>query len=119
MKEFKPKEVQLKLLEAYLNTETKIKITELCNKVGYKLTTYYYDCNNTGFSKWFSNAIKSNADRYAPMLYSSVISSAISDKATTEDKKLALQVLNIWTPTQKTVNLTIEDFLNEQEKELE
>ena len=116
---FNPTENQMKFLEAYLSQEVRESINELCEKAGVVRTTYYEWLKKPEFNEWFYKQIEVNKHRFAPRIIDNVFTKAMQENATTQDKELALKVLQIYTPTSKTINENI-DITNETlEKVLE
>lgn len=104
---FTPNENQLKFLEAYLSQEVRETIGELCGKADVSRVTYYEWLKKPEFNEWFYRQIEVNKHRFAPRIIDNVFTKAMQENASTQDKELALKVLQIYTPTQKNINENI------------
>jgi predicted DNA-binding protein YlxM (UPF0122 family) len=103
---FTPSDNQVKFLEAYLTQEVRMSIEELCNKAGVQRSTYYEWLKKPDFNDWFYNQIQANKHRFAPRILDNLFNQARD----TKDKgiiELALRVLDLYTPTAKNINETI------------
>ena len=105
---FTPTENQLKFLEAYLSQENRESIESLCDKADVSRVTYYEWLKKPEFNKWFYEQIEANKHRFAPRILDNVFTKAMHKDATNQDKELALKVLQIYTPTQRNINETID-----------
>lgn len=113
---FTPTEKQLSFLEAYLSQEVRESIESLCDKANVDRTTYYQWLKKPDFNEWFYKQIEANKYRFAPRILDNVFTRAMSKEASTQDKELALKVLQVYTPTQKNINENIDitdDKINE------
>lgn len=104
---FTPTENQMNFLEAYLSQEVRESIDSLCDKAGVDRGTYYKWLKKPDFNDWFYKQIEANKHRFAPRIIDNVFTKAMSKEASTQDKELALKVLQIYTPTNKQINENI------------
>ena len=106
VKEFRPNENQLKFLEVYLSQEVRRSIEDMTTAIGINPATYYLWQRNPDFNEWFYKQIQANKYRYAPRILDNIFTKATSANATVQDKELALRVLEVYTPTSKTITET-------------
>jgi hypothetical protein len=123
--DFKPSELQLSFLESYLSQEVRLSIEQLCKNAGVDKGSYYNWIKKPAFNKWFYDQIEVNKHRFAPRIFDNIFSKAMSEKASVQDKELALRVLGLYTPTTKTITdnqdyeKILEEVLSKAKKQLE
>ncbi len=79
MQQFKPNELQLKLLETMLDTSVSSNITEICSVAGIDRSTYYRWMKDPSFVYWFSKAWKESVMPLEPLLDKIAINNASKD----------------------------------------
>lgn len=108
-KKFEPNNNQLRYLEVFKNQTNEDNKSTLAERAGVTTKTIWEWEKNPDFIEWIAGEVDKSVKRYTPAIKLKIFEKALSEKATVQERELALRVANEYIPTTRNENVDVTD----------